>query len=79
MPHQAGTAQAAPVAQRVKNSVFDRVNWNGVDGSFFSVEYGAQNITLRVTAVPEPATWALVLLSAPLLVVALRRRTQVKA
>jgi len=61
-------------AQRANNSVFDRVNWSGVDGSFFSVEYGAQNITLRVTAVPEPATWALALLSAPLFVGALRRR-----
>ena len=66
-------------AQRANNSVFDRVNWSGVDGSFFSVEYGAQNITLRVTAVPEPATWALALLSAPLLVGALRRRRQAAA
>jgi len=69
----------ASFAQRVNNSVFDRINWSGVDGSFFSVEYGAQSISLRVTAVPEPATWALALLSAPLLVVALRLRRQAGA
>ena len=69
----------ASFAQRVNNSAFDRINWSGVDGSFFSVEYGAQSISLRVTAVPEPATWALALLSAPLLVVALRLRRQAGA
>jgi len=69
----------ASFAQRVNNSVFDRINWSGVDGSFFSVEYGAKTISLRVTAVPEPATWALALLSAPLLVGALRRRKKINA
>ncbi len=68
------TYVVASFAQRVRNSMFDRINWSGIDGSHFSVEYGAQDISLRVTAVPEPATWLLALLSAPLLAVALRRR-----
>ena len=56
------------------NSVFDPVNQAGVDGSFSSAEYGAENMTLRLTAVPEPATRSLAHLSAPLLAGALSRR-----
>jgi len=66
----------ASFAQRVSNSVFDRINWSGVDGSFFSVEYGAHSISLRVTAVPEPASW-LMLLAGIGLLPALRRRRKV--
>ena len=70
------TYVVASFAQRANNSVFDRVNFNGFTDTAFSVEYSAQTISLRVTAVPEPATWALALLSAPLLAAALRRRRQ---
>ena len=70
------TYVVASFAQRANNSVFDRVNFNGFTDTAFSVEYSAQTISLRVTAVPEPATWALALLSAPLLATVLRRRRE---
>lgn len=49
----------ASFSQRVANSTFDSVSWHGLGGSQFAVEYTADSIQLRVTAVPEPATYAL--------------------
>ncbi|MCX2864920.1 PEP-CTERM sorting domain-containing protein [Paucibacter sp. PLA-PC-4] len=45
--------------QRLSNSTFDSISWHGLAADQFAVEYNADSITLRVTAVPEPATYAL--------------------
>ena len=40
----------------------DSISWHGLAGDQFAVEYTANSVLLRVTAVPEPATvglWAL--------------------
>jgi hypothetical protein len=58
-------------------SQFANVSWNGGDaGGLFSVQYNANNITLNVTAVPEPATWATLMAGALLLLTLKRRRQQ---
>lgn len=49
----------ASFGQRLSNSSFDSISWHGLSGSQFTVEYTADSILLRVTAVPEPATYAL--------------------
>ena len=60
-------------------SQFANVSWNGGDASgLFSVQYNADNITLNVTAVPEPATWA-TLMAGALLLLTLKRRRQHQA
>ena len=49
----------ASFSQRVSNSTFDSVSWHGLAANQFAVEYTANSVLLRVTAVPEPATYAL--------------------
>nr|WP_295083737.1 PEP-CTERM sorting domain-containing protein [uncultured Roseateles sp.] len=42
-------------------SSFSSVTWNGLPADAFAVVYNAHDITLRVTAVPEPQTWAMLM------------------
>jgi fibronectin-binding autotransporter adhesin len=56
------TYTIASFTQRLSNSAFDSISWHGLAGDQFAVEYTADSVLLRVTAVPEPATvglWAL--------------------
>ena len=63
----------ATYGQRLAGSSFGSVQWLGAGANPFSVEYGAHDLTLRVTsAVPEPASWAL--MAAGGLLLAARRR-----
>lgn len=49
----------ASFGQRLSGSTFDSVSWHGLGAGQFAVEYTADSVLLRVTAVPEPATVAL--------------------
>lgn len=49
----------ASFSQRVSNSVFDSISWHGLNGNQFAIDYTTDSIVLRVTAVPEPASYAL--------------------
>lgn len=61
-------------AQRVPESRFAAVTWTGFDpGVDFHVSYNTSEITLGVTAVPEPGSWAMWLLGLAGLGVAARR------
>jgi hypothetical protein len=51
----------ASFAQRLADSQFGGHTWSGTEGLLFAVDYGATDITVRVTAVPEPGTWLLML------------------
>lgn len=51
----------ASFGKRQANSTFSSISWHGLGADQFAVEYTSNNITLRVTAVPEPETWALLL------------------
>ncbi|MFG6428349.1 PEP-CTERM sorting domain-containing protein [Roseateles sp. LYH14W] len=53
------TYTIASFGQRLSGSTFDSISWHGLSGDQFSVEYTADSVLLRVTAVPEPATYAL--------------------
>jgi len=64
----------ASFTQRVSNSTFDSISWHGLDADQFTVEYTADSVLLRVTAVPEPATWALAGLGVLIVLGAARRR-----
>lgn len=57
--HVGDTYTIASFSQRVANSTFDSVSWHGLAGGQFAVDYTADSIVLRVTAVPEPASFAL--------------------
>ncbi len=46
----------------VAGTRFGQVSWNGgLAADVFDVQYNAHDITLRVTAVPEPQTWLMLL------------------
>lgn len=61
--HQGDSFVVATYGQRLAGSAFSGVQWLGSGANPFSVEYGDNALTLRVTAaVPEPETWALWLL-----------------
>lgn len=64
----------ASFGQRLGNSTFDSVSWHGLGGNQFAVDYTADSIQLRVTAVPEPASWALAALGTLAVLGAARRR-----
>jgi len=64
----------AHFGQRLGASTFDSVTWHGLDGQRFTVEYNAHDITLRVSAVPEPGNWAMLTGGLGVLGLALRRR-----
>lgn len=49
----------ASFGQRQANSTFNSISWHGLSADQFAVEYTNNNITLRVTAVPEPSCWVL--------------------
>lgn len=51
----------ASFAQRIGGGTFSGLDMNGATGVQFEVLYHANDITLRVAAVPEPGTWALLL------------------
>jgi hypothetical protein len=51
----------ASYGKRQANSSFQNISWHGLSADQFSVDYTSNNITLRVTAVPEPASIALLL------------------
>jgi len=58
----------------VPESRFAAVTWTGFDpGVDFHVSYNTSEITLGVTAVPEPGSWAMWLLGLAGLGVAARR------
>ncbi len=55
-------------------SQFAELQWNGgLAGNMYSVQYNADNITVHISAVPEPGTWAM-MLSGALLLAGLKRR-----
>lgn len=71
------TYTIASFTQRLSGSTFDSISWHGLAGDQFSVEYTADSVLLRVTAVPEPATWAMAALGVlTVLGTARRRRRQ---
>lgn len=49
----------ASSGQRLSTSTFDSITWHGLGSNQLAVEYTANSVLLRVTAVPEPATYAL--------------------
>jgi hypothetical protein len=51
----------ATYGQRLAGSTFDRITWNGQASTDFTLEYGEHTLTLHVSAVPEPGSWALLL------------------
>jgi len=68
------TYTIASFTQRLSGSTFDSISWHGLSGDQFSVEYTADSVLLRVTAVPEPDTWALAALGGLTVLGAARRR-----
>ncbi|MCV2348950.1 PEP-CTERM sorting domain-containing protein [Paucibacter sp. Y2R2-4] len=51
----------ASFGKRQANSSFSSISWHGLSADQFAVEYTSNNIILRVTAVPEPQSWVLLL------------------
>lgn len=66
----------ATFGQRLNASTFSSISWHGLDGQRFAVEYNAHDITLRVSAVPEPASGAMLSGGLAALGLALRRRNR---
>jgi hypothetical protein len=64
----------ATYGQRLSASTFDSITWHGLNSQQFTVAYSANDITLRVSAVPEPGTWALMLAGAGFMGRVVRRR-----
>ncbi|MEY3252749.1 MAG: hypothetical protein RL227_1722 [Pseudomonadota bacterium] len=58
-PAEGDVFTVASFAQRLSDSTFNTLSWSGPDGLVFAVDYGHTDITVRVTAVPEPAAWLL--------------------
>ncbi|MBB4845184.1 hypothetical protein HNP55_003731 [Paucibacter oligotrophus] len=59
--------------QRLNASTFQQISWHGLDTPGFTLEYNAHDIVLRVSAVPEPESWALLLAGLGLLAIARSR------
>lgn len=74
--HVGDSFTIASFGQRVANSTFDSVSWHGLDGHQFAVDYTADSVILRVTAVPEPASYALWTLGLALMASCKSRRTR---
>ncbi|WP_271009884.1 PEP-CTERM sorting domain-containing protein [Paucibacter sp. B51] len=58
-PQVGDSFKIATFSQLVGGGRFSQVQWLGSPGLTLSVDYNASDITLRVTAVPEPSSWAL--------------------
>jgi hypothetical protein len=65
-------------AQQLSGSIFDEVTWSGPAGVVFAVDCGSTDITVRVTAVPEPGAWLLMTAGVGALLPRLRRAHQVQ-
>ena len=73
--HTGDSLVVATYGQRLDTSTFSEVQWLGVGANPFSVEYGSNALTLRVTsAVPEPSTTLMLLLGLGVALPVLRRR-----
>ena len=73
--HTGDSFVVATYGQRLDASTFSEVQWLGVGANPFSVEYGSNALTLRVTsAVPEPSTTLMLLLGLGVALPVLRRR-----
>jgi len=70
------TIVIATYSSRLSNSTFAAFNWQGAGANPFSVQYNAGNLTLQVTSVPEPGTWAMWLAGAAVLLGVSRRTRQ---
>ncbi len=61
--------------ERLSSTVFSEVTWSGFSPDVaFSVTYNLNDVTLNVTAVPEPSTWALGLIGGGIFGAAAMRR-----
>jgi hypothetical protein len=63
----------ASFAQRLSGSTFDTFTWSGAEGLVFALDYGSTDISVRVTAVPEPGAWMLMLTGVAALLLRVRR------
>jgi len=63
----------ASFAQRLSGSTFDTFTWSGAGGLVFAVDYGSTDITVRVSAVPEPGAWMLMMTGVAALLLRVRR------
>ncbi|MDT9000843.1 PEP-CTERM sorting domain-containing protein [Paucibacter sp. APW11] len=66
----------ATYGHRLGASSFTQVSWHGLSPSQYSIDYGDTSITLRVSAVPEPASGAFLALGLGLLAVGTLRRSR---
>ncbi|WP_428506352.1 beta strand repeat-containing protein [Roseateles sp.] len=58
-PQVGDSFKIASFSQMIGGGSFSQVQWLGNPGLTLSIEYNASDITLRVAAVPEPSSWAL--------------------
>ena len=72
--HLGDVYTVATFKQRSGQAAFDSVSWHGLNGANFAVQYNATSIELRVVAVPEPASYALMLGGLAVLAWAAKRR-----